>query len=266
MSRINGFVGRRNLVKLMGLAGASAVVATACNQSPKAEQPQAQTQAPPAQPVVDPAAAQKVEKRPFADNMTPDQALELLMEGNKRFTEQKSVHPRQNFARLTETGADQFPFASFLSCADSRVPVEILFDQGVGDTFVVRVAGNVASPEGVGSLEFGSAVLGSRVIVVMGHEGCGAVNAVLRAQKLPAESKIGSLVPYIQPGVDQAKGQQGNDLVNAIKDNTLVQVETLKKSPILAGLVKENKLKIVGAYYDLDTGKVEILKEKAAKA
>lgn len=263
MSRINGFVGRRNLVKLMGLAGASAVVSTACNQSPQVQQPQAQ--APTVQPVVDPAEAQKVEKRPFADSMTPDQALGLLMDGNKRFTEQKSVHPRQSFARLTETGADQFPFASFLSCADSRVPVEILFDQGVGDTFVVRVAGNIATPESVGSLEFGSAVLGSRVIVVMGHEGCGAVNAVLRSQKLPAESKIGSLVPYIVPGVEKAKGQQGNDLVNAIKDNVLVQVETLKKSPILAGLVKDNKLKIVGAYYDLDTGKVEMLGDQAKK-
>lgn len=258
MSRINGFLGRRNLVKLMGLAGVSAVAATACSQSPKAEQPQAPT----AQPVVNPDEAKKVEARPFADNMTPDQALELLLEGNKRFTDQKSVHPRQNFARLTETGADQFPFASFLSCADSRVPVEILFDQGVGDTFVVRVAGNIATPEAIGSLEFGSAVLGSRVLVVMGHEGCGAVNAVLRAQKLPPESKIGTLVPYIQPGVDKAKNKQGNDLANAIKDSVLVQVETLKKSPILASLIKENKLKLVGAYYDLDTGKVEVLKDK----
>ncbi len=261
MSRINGFVGRRHLVKLMGLAGVSAVAATACNQSPKAEQPQAQ--APTAQPVVDADTVKKVEARPFADNMTPDQALELLLEGNKRFTDQKSVHPRQSFARLTETGADQFPFASFLSCADSRVPVEILFDQGVGDTFVVRVAGNIATPEAIGSLEFGSAVLGSRVLLVMGHENCGAVNAVLRSQKLPADSKIGTLVPYITAGVEKAKGQQGNDLVNAVKDNVLVQVETLKKSPILAGLIKDNKLKIVGAYYDLDTGKVEVLKEKA---
>jgi len=259
MSRINGSVGRRNLVKLMGLAGVSAVAATACNQSPKTESPQTST----AQPVVDAATAQKVEARPFADNMTPDQSLQLLLDGNKRFTEQKSVHPRQNFARLTETGADQFPFASFLSCADSRVPVEILFDQGVGDCFVVRVAGNIATPEAIGSLEFGSAVLGSRVLLVMGHENCGAVNAVLRQQKLPAESKIGSLVPYIQPGVEKSKGQQGNDLVNAIKDSVLVQVEALKKSPILTGLIKDNKLKIVGAYYDLDTGKVEILKDKA---
>lgn len=260
MSRIHGFVGRRNLIKLMGLAGVSAAAATACNQAPKAEQ----ASAPAAQPVVDSnAKAKEPYVRPFADNMTPDQALQLLIDGNKRFTDQKLVHPRQDFARLTETGADQFPFAAFLSCADSRVPVEILFDQGVGDCFVVRVAGNIATPEAIGSLEFGTAVLGSRVMLVMGHENCGAVNAVLRQQKLPAESKIGTLVPYIQAGVEKAKGEKGNDLLNAVKDSVAVQVDSLKQSPILAGLIKDNKLKIVGAYYDLDTGKVELLKDKA---
>lgn len=260
MSRVHGFIGRRNLVKLMGLAGVSAVAATACNRSPQASQ----SASPVAQAVTDGAAKSKEPYvRPFSDNMTPDQALQVLLDGNKRFTDQKLVHPRQDFARLTETNADQFPFAAFLSCADSRVPVEILFDQGVGDCFVVRVAGNIATPEAIGSLEFGTAVLGSRVMLVMGHENCGAVNAVLRQQKLPAESKIGSLVPYIQPGVDKSKGQSGNDLVNAVKDSVLVQVEALKKSPILAGLIKENKLKVVGAYYDLDTGKVEILNAKA---
>jgi carbonic anhydrase len=256
MSRINGFVGRRNLIKLMGLAGATAATATACGQANKVAQAPA---APAVQPVTDTTANKEANARPFSDDMTPDQALKLLMDGNKRFIEQKSVHPRQNFARLTETAADQFPFASFLSCADSRVPVEILFDQGIGDCFVVRLAGNIAANEGVGSLEFGSAVLGSRVIMVLGHEACGAVNAVLRQQKLPAESKIGTLVPYIVDGVEKSKSQKGNDLVNAIKDNVLVQVESLKKSPILAGLIKDNKLKIVGAYYDLDKGTVELL-------
>jgi carbonic anhydrase len=263
MSRINGFIGRRNLIKLMGLAGVTAVTTTACSQA-KQETAMQSPASPTGQSASDSAAkvASTVEKRPDAEKLSPDQALQLLMDGNKRFIEQKSIHPRQSFARLTETGADQFPFASFLSCADSRVPVEILFDQGIGDCFVVRVAGNVAANEGVGSLEFGSAVLGSRVILVLGHEGCGAVNAVLRAQKLPPESKIGTLVPYIQPGVERAKKQQGNDLVNAIKDTVLVQVETLKKSPVLAGLIKENKLKIVGGYYDLDKGTVELLSDQ----
>ncbi len=263
MSRINGFLGRRNLIKLMGIAGVSAVATTACNQVKQPSTAQAPA-SPAAQPVAN--ASDKTKEpyvRPFSDDMTPDQALQLLVEGNKRFTEQRLAHPRQDFARLTETGADQFPFAAFLSCADSRVPVEVVFDQGIGDCFVVRMAGNVATPEGIGSLEFGTAVLGSKVLVVLGHEGCGAVNAVLRKQKLPAESKIGTLVPYIEPGVDKAKNKSGNDLVNSIKDTTLVQVETLKKSPILAGLIKENKLKIVGAYYDLDTGKVEFLNQKA---
>ncbi len=258
MSRINGYLGRRNLVKLMGLAGVSAAAATACKQAPSQ-----QTTAPEVQTVADTTKTKAVNARPFTDDMTPDQALQLLMDGNKRFLDQKLVHPRQDFARLTETNADQFPYASFLSCADSRVPVEILFDQGIGDCFVVRVAGNIATTEALGSLEFGSAVLGSRVLMVLGHENCGAVNAVLRQQKLPAESKIGSLVPYIEPGVDKVKGQSGNDLVNAVKASVAVQVESLKKSPILTGLIKQNKLKIVGAYYDLDTGKVELLDTKA---
>jgi len=263
MSRINGFLVRRNLLKLLGASGVGFATATACS-SQTATPPAATSASPTAQAVADKAAPQGKEyNRPFSDDMTPDQALQLLVEGNKRFTEQRLVHPRQGFARLVETGADQFPFAAFLSCADSRVPVEVVFDQGIGDCFVVRMAGNIATTEAIGSLEFGTAVLGSRVLVVMGHEACGAVNAVLRQTKLPAESKIGSLVKYIQPGVDKAKGEKGNDLVNAIKDSVLVQVETLKKSPILSSLIKENKLKIVGGYYDLDTGVFSLVEKKA---
>ncbi len=262
MSRINGFLGRRNLIKLMGIAGVSAAATTACS---KATQTTAQAPASPtAQPVADTTPKnQEPYIRPFSDDMTPDQALQLLVDGHQRFLDQKLAHPRQDFARLTETGADQFPFAAFLSCADSRLPLEVLFDQGIGDCFVVRLAGNIATPEAIGSLEFGTAVLGSKVLVVMGHENCGAVNAVLRKQKLPAESKIGSLVPYIAPAVEKVKSKPGNDLANSVKETVVEQVAILKKSPILSGLIKENKLKIVGAYYDLDNGKVEFLDKKA---
>jgi carbonic anhydrase len=267
MSRINGFLGRRNLIKLMGVAGVTAAATTACSQATKntAET----TASPAAQPVANnsPAPANKdVYIRPFSDDMTPEQALQLLVDGHKRFMEQKLAHPRQDFARLVETGADQFPFAAFLSCADSRLPLEVLFDQGIGDCFVVRLAGNIATPEAVGSLEFGTAVLGSKVLVVMGHEACGAVNAVLRQQKLPANSQIGSLVPFISPSVDKVKSKPGNDLVNAIKKNVLDQVDALNKSPILAGLIKDKKLKIVGAYIDLDTSKIEFLDGTEKKA
>lgn len=266
MSRINGFLGRRNLLKLMGASGVGFAAATACS-SQTATPPAATSASPTSQAMADKTAPQaSVEKRSFSDDMTPEQSLQLLVEGNKRFTEQRLSHPRQGFARLVETGADQFPFAAFLGCADSRVPVELVFDQGIGDCFVVRIAGNIATTEAIGSLEFGAAVLGSRVLVVMGHEGCGAVNAVLRQAKLPAESKIGSLVPYIQPGVDKAKNEKGNDLVNAIKDSVMVQVETLNKSPILEGLIKQNKLKIVGGYYDLDTGVFSLIEKAKAKA
>ncbi|HIK57440.1 MAG TPA: carbonic anhydrase [Synechococcales cyanobacterium M55_K2018_004] len=265
MSRIHGFLGRRSLLKLMGAAGATAAVTAACSSQPTASQSSTEAtvaQATPAAPAA-PAVPPEVQNRPFSADMAPDEALKLVMDGNKRFVEQKAAHPRQDFARLVETGADQFPFAAFLSCADSRVPVEVVFDQGIGDCFVVRMAGNVATPEAIGSLEFGCAVLGCRMIMVLGHEGCGAVNAVLRGQKLPAESKIGTLVPFIEPGVKKAAGKEGNDLVNAIKDTVLVQIETLKKSPILAGLIQKNELKIVGGYYDLDNGTVELIEPKA---
>lgn len=267
MSRVNGFIGRRNLLKLMSAAGATAAVTAACSQpqsSTTAASPEATTVAQAAPVTPSPVAPPpEIENRPFSADMTPDQALQLIMDGNKRFVEQKVAHPRQGYARLVETGADQFPFAAFLSCADSRVPVEVVFDQGIGDCFVVRMAGNVATPEAIGSLEFGCAVLGSRVIMVLGHEGCGAVNAVLRQQTLPAESKIGTLVPYIAPGVKAAAGKPGNDLVNSTKDTILVQVETLKKSPILKSLIDKGELKVVGGYYDLDKGTVEMVEAKA---
>jgi carbonic anhydrase len=265
MSQINGFLGRRNLLKWIGAAGVSTAVATACSRPQETgaqSQSSASASSPAAQQVAQasPSVPAAIENRPSSWDMTPDQALKLVMDGNQRFVTQKSQHPRQGFARLVETGADQFPFAAFLSCADSRVPVEVVFDQGIGDCFVVRVAGNIATPEAIGSLEFGCAVLGSRMVMVLGHESCGAVNAVLRKQALPAESKIGTLVPYIEPGVKLAAKETGNDLVNAIKDNVRVQVETLKKSPILSGLIQKGELKIVGAYYDLDQGTVELLK------
>jgi carbonic anhydrase len=190
-------------------------------------------------------------------DITPDDALQTLLDGNDRFVKVRRRNPNQNQSRLREVAKGQNPFASILGCADSRVPSEMVFDQGLGDLFVCRVAGNVATPEEIGSLEFGSLVLGSKVILVLGHERCGAVDATIKGAQVPGQ--IGSLLAAIKPGVERSEGQPGDRLENACKANVLVQIENLKSSPVLSELIKEGKLKIVGGYYDLDTGKVSLV-------
>jgi carbonic anhydrase len=191
------------------------------------------------------------------NNITPDAALKALLDGNDRFAKQKRRYKNQGYARLQEVAKGQKPFASILGCADSRVPAEIVFDQGLGDLFVCRVAGNLATPEEIGSLEYGSLVLGSKVIMILGHERCGAVDATVKGEEVPG--KIGSLLAAIKPAVKKSQGQPGDKLENAVKANVLVQIETLKSSPVLAKLIAANKLTIVGSYYDLDTGKVSLV-------
>jgi carbonic anhydrase len=190
-------------------------------------------------------------------DLTPDQALNLLLEGNKRFITNTREHPNQDLAHIKQVAEDQFPFAAVLTCADSRIPVEIIFDQGFGDIFVLRDAGNVATPEEIGSIEFGTAVLGSKVIVVMGHEGCGAVKATIAAKPVPGQ--IGSVLAAIKPAIQPGDKESEAYLVETTKRNVLVQIEKLKASPVLSQLIAENKLKIVGAYYDLDTAEVQII-------
>ncbi|OUL18720.1 carbonic anhydrase [Nostoc sp. 106C] len=190
-------------------------------------------------------------------DLSPDEALQALLDGNDRFVKAKRRNPNQSQSRLREVAKGQKPFASILSCADSRVPSEIIFDQGLGDLFVCRVAGNIATTEEIGSLEFGSLVLGTKVIMVVGHERCGAVDATIKGASVPGQ--IGSLLVAIQPAVEKSKGQPGDKLENACKANVLGQIEKLKSSPVLSALIKEGKLKIVGSYYDLDTGKVSLV-------
>jgi carbonic anhydrase len=193
-----------------------------------------------------------------AKDMTPDEALQVLMEGNQRFLDNKRQLPNQDFARLTEVAESQAPFAAILGCADSRVTSEIIFDQGLGDLFVCRVAGNIASSEEIGSLEFGTLVLGAKLIMVLGHERCGAVKATIEGGRLPGQ--IASLIDDIKVGVERAERQPGtNKLETAIKANVLYQVEVLNQSAVLGDLVDKGQLKIVGGYYDLDEGRVTIL-------
>ncbi|MEH2437576.1 MAG: carbonic anhydrase [Nostoc sp.] len=196
-------------------------------------------------------------KAPVEDDITPDKALQELLEGNERFVKAKRRNPHQTHSRLVEVAKGQKPFASVLGCADSRVPSEIVFDQGLGDLFVCRVAGNIATSEEIGSLEFGSLILGSKVIMVVGHKRCGAVSAALKGGEVPGQ--IGSLLEAIKPSVESSKGQAGDKIENACKANILTQVKKLKSSSVLSKLIDEEKLKIAGAYYDLDTGKISIL-------
>ena len=192
------------------------------------------------------------------ENSTPDAILEALIEGNQRFVENRPEAPNQDYVRLKEVSGGQKPLVSILSCADSRVPVEIVFDRGIGDLFVVRDAGNIATPEEIGSLEFGTAILGSKVLMVLGHESCGAVKAALGNKPLPGQ--IGSIVAAIQPAIDRANQDDSEEfLIKTVKANVLLQIERLNSSPLLYNLVQEGKLKIVGGYYNLRTGKVDIL-------
>ncbi|WP_251958313.1 carbonic anhydrase [Nostoc commune] len=196
-------------------------------------------------------------KAPVEDDITPDKALQELLEGNERFVKAKRRNPHQTRSRLVEVAKGQKPFASVLGCADSRVPSEIVFDQGLGDLFVCRVAGNIATREEIGSLEFGSLVLGAKVIMVVGHERCGAVDAAIKGAQVPGQ--IGSLLEAIKPSVESSKEQSGDKLENACKANVLAQIEKLKSSSVLSELIKAEKLKIVGGYYDLDTGRISLV-------
>ena len=189
--------------------------------------------------------------------MSPDQVLAVLMEGNKRFVAQKRQNPSQDLVRVEEVAEGQAPFACILSCADSRVPPEIVFDRGLGHLFVVRDAGNVATPEEIGSLEYGTLVLGAKVLMVMGHQNCGAVKAALKGGSLPGS--IGSIVDAILPAVKKSSGQTGDRVENAVKANVFLQKERIKSSPVISKLIKEEKLIVVGAYYNLQTGEVTLI-------
>ena len=148
----------------------------------------------------------------------------------------------------------QEPFAAVLSCADSRVPVELIFDQSIGHLFVVRLAGNVATSEAIASLEYGAAVLGTKAILVLGHGNCGAVKATIDGKAVPGQ--ISQLYASIRPAVDAA----GNNLEAAIKANARIQANLLATaSPLLAGLIKDKKLKIGAGYYELNSGSVTVL-------
>jgi carbonic anhydrase len=187
--------------------------------------------------------------------LTPDAALQELMEGNRRFAAERPTAHEQDLAILKQhTIEKQEPFAAVLSCADSRVPVELVFDQSLGHVFVTRIAGNFVTPEIIASLEYGALVLGTKVILVIGHANCGAVKATIQGKDVPGQ--ISALFPHIQPAVDLA----GPNLEAATKANAKIQAALLRQaSTVIAGLLKEGKLKVLAAYYDVASGAVTLL-------
>jgi carbonic anhydrase len=187
--------------------------------------------------------------------MTPDAALQQLMDGNKRFAEGHMTSFNEDLKLLKEkTVGSQAPFAALLSCADSRVPVELVFDQTIGRLFVARVAGNIATAEIIASLEYGVAVLGTKAIMVLGHRDCGAVKATIEAK--PEPGQISVLYRSIRPAVAQA----GPNLEATVKANAKIQAALLREaSPVFAEQITKDQLKIVAAYYDLASGTVSLL-------
>jgi carbonic anhydrase len=193
-------------------------------------------------------------------SVSGEQALQKLMEGNARFASGNLTHPDQSADRLSELVSGQHPFAVVVGCSDSRVPPEVVFDQGLGDIFAVRTAGEVMDNVTLASIEYAVEHLNVPLIVVMGHDSCGAVTAVVNGGEAPGH--LGSLVNYIQPAVDEARAAGSEDqlLDNSINNNVNNIVEELKTpQPILSEAVSEGKLKVVGARYHLDSGIVEIL-------
>lgn len=234
MSHRNRFIGRRDLLKL----GLSAAVVAASNLW--LEQ------------------AEAAELSAIAPvSLSPDAALQKIVEGNQRFVQHQPQYPDQSAARLQEVAQAQHPFATVLSCADSRVPAEIIFDQGIGDIFDVRIAGNIATPEALGSIEYAVALLGTPLLMVLGHERCGAVTAAVQNQSLPGE--ISTFVKAILPAVKRIKDQPGDAVDNAVAANVQYQIEQLQRSPLLMERLQSGFLKIVGGRYDLDTGTVTMI-------
>jgi carbonic anhydrase len=186
---------------------------------------------------------------------TPDRALSLLAEGNQRYLAQKLISFQEDLDILkADSEEHQEPFAAVLSCSDSRVPVELIFDQSIGHVFVARVAGNVATPDTIASLEYGAAVLGVKALVVLGHTNCGAVKATIAGKAVPGQ--ISTLYQYIHPAIAGANG----DLTTASRQNAMLQASILRDtSPVLADLVKQKKLGIRAAMYDVGSGKVTML-------
>lgn len=191
-------------------------------------------------------------------------ALQRLRDGNRRFAEDKRLHRMGVEARRRELQDGQEPFAIILGCADSRVPAEIVFDQGLGDLFVIRVAGNIVQPSQIGSVEFAASQFGTRLVVVLGHSQCGAISATIEQLQSPGSERsenLRSIVEFVRSSVEPLL-DQGLDsatvLEKAVRENVRTSAERMRHaSPIIEKLEREEGLVIVGAEYSLETGLVD---------
>jgi carbonic anhydrase len=187
--------------------------------------------------------------------VTPDEAIDRLLEGNERYVRDQLLHPNRSVIRREAIVAKQEPFAIILGCSDSRVSPEIIFDQGIGDLFIVRVAGNVAGPVELDSLQFSAEYLHSSVILVLGHENCGAIHAVLNNQTKDIEN----VAALIEPAILLARQTEGNIWEKSVKANVRAIVARLKVAPVIKSLIEQQKIKVIGGYYELASGKVILI-------
>jgi carbonic anhydrase len=200
--------------------------------------------------------AHSASSRPiFQTTLSPEVALNELIEGNQRYvTGSTTAHEHDLQVLHAKTAEKQQPFAAVLACADSRVPVELVFDQTIGHLFVCRLAGNMTTPEVIASLEYGAAVLGIRAIMVLGHSNCGAVAATIKGSAVPGQISV--FYPHILPAVYLA----GSNIEAATKANAKIQAALLTEaSTVIGGLVKENKIKVVAGHYDVTNGMVTLV-------
>lgn len=193
-------------------------------------------------------------------SLSADEALDELLAGNRRYVAMRQLYPRQNQVQRQALLDGQYPFAAILSCSDSRVPSELIFDQGLGDLFIVRTAGHVIDALILGSLEFAVHVLRVPLIVVMGHAQCGAVTSAVKGLSLPGH--IGSIADALQPVIDGVRASDGDLILNATHANALHTADRLvHDSAILAEAAAQGQLKIVAAHFDLKTSMVELLRK-----
>jgi len=204
------------------------------------------------------AAPARASDAPPAPARSADDALKALLDGNRAFVASGASCARQSAARRAEVAGTQHPIAVIVGCADSRVPPEAIFGQGIGDLFVIRVAGNIIDDAMLGSIEYAVDHLGVSLVVVLGHERCGAVQAALSPD--PAPAHVASIVSRIRSAIADARGKPGDALDNAVRANVTASVHDIQSStPVMAPLVQKGKVKVVGARYDLDSGAVELV-------
>jgi carbonic anhydrase len=191
------------------------------------------------------------------ENLTPEDALKRLQNGNARFADERAKRPRADGARRAEVEAGQHPFATILTCGDSRVSPTLMFDQGLGDLFVLRVAGNIHGNSVIASIEYAAVHLSVRLVLVVGHSSCGAVTATVERV---SGGHLEALAAVIRPAVERAREQPGDLIDNAIRENARGVADTLRTNqPILAGLAADGTIEVHAAYYDLSTGRVELI-------